>query len=214
MKKQSLWVLSLVIVTLVILLTGCSNNNNTQNAIDSTSQNVVKDNENSTIANELSDNGNEVFSYPIKDSYSSREEIEAEKDAITKSYLSFKVGKDTDTCTKAKETYNEYMKTMQTWLDKYPPESQEIMAEKERLLNQFVFFEEEALYVAENNLEKNSPDEAAKELDRAEKNYQKAVDVQKQYKDGEITIDEALEILDIPPSKMLQNYYEQNTEQK
>ena len=86
----------------------------------------------------------------------------------------------------------------------------EIIAEKERLLNQYVFFKEEDLYIAENNLEKNSPEEAAKELDRAKENYKKAVDVQKQYEAKEITIDDALEKLNIPPSKMLQKYYEQN----
>lgn len=221
MKRQSLIIAFIGVVTLIVLLTGCSNSKNAENTVSTTNQNAVKDIYNSTTANsiyvkqttnELSNNNYEVFSYPIKDFYESREEVEKEIDAIQESYLTFKVGKDSNTCTKAKEIYAGYMKTMQTWLDMYPPESQEIIAEKERLLNQYVFFKEEALYIAENNLEKNSPEEAAKELDRAKENYKKAVDVQKQYEAKEITIDDALEKLNIPPSKMLQEYYEQNAE--
>ena len=206
MKKQSLIVIFIGVVTLGVLLTGCSNNNKAENTVITTIADSIHVNQ---TTNELSKNKSEIFSYPIKDFYSSREEIEAEKDAIIKSYYQFEVGKDSQTKEKAKETYRNYMKIMSEWLDRYPPEEDEIIAEKERLLNQYVFFKEEALYIAENNLEKNSPEEAAKELDRAKENYKKAVDVQKQYEAKEITIDEALEKLNIPPSKMLQKYYEQ-----
>ncbi len=171
MKKQSLIVIFIEVVTLGFLLTGCSNNNKAENTFSTTIAYSIHVKQ---TTNELSNNKSKIFSYPIKDFYSSREEVEKEIDAIQESYLTFKVGKDSNTCTKAKETYTEYMKTMQTWLDMYPPESQEIMAEKERLLTQYVFFKEEALYIAENNLEKNSPEEAAKELDRAKENYKKA----------------------------------------
>lgn len=195
MKKQSLIVIFIGVVALGVLLTGCSNNNKVENTVSTTT--------------ELSNNKSGIFSYPIKDFYSSREEVEAEKDAITKSYYQFEVGKDSQTKEKAKETYRDYMKIMGEWLDKYPPEEDEIMAEKERLLEHHIFFREESLYIAENNLEGSPPEEAAKKLDRAKENYEKAVDVQKQYKSKEITIDEALEKLNIPPSKMLQKYYEQ-----
>ena len=207
MKKQSLIVIFIEVATLGVLLTGCSNNNKAENTVSTTIAYNIHVNQ---TTNELSNNKSKIFSYPIKDFYSSREEIEAEKDAITKSYYQFEVGKDSQTKEKAKETYRSYMKIMGEWLDKYPPEEDEIIAEKERLLNQYVFFKEEDLYIAENNLEKNSPEEAAKELDRAKENYKKAVDVQKQYEAKEITIDDALEKLNIPPSKMLQKYYEQN----
>lgn len=206
MKKQSLIVIFIGVVTLGVLLTGCSNNNKAENTVSTTIADSIHVNQ---TTNEISNNKSAIFSYPIKDFYSSREEVEAEKDAITKSYYQFEVGKDSRTKEKAKETYRSYMKIMGEWLDKYPPEEDEIIAEKERLLNQYVFFKEEALYIAENNLEKNSPEEAAKELDRAKENYKKAVDVQKQYEAKEITIDDALEKLNIPPSKMLQKYYEQ-----
>lgn len=195
MKKQSLIVIFIGVVALGVLLTGCSNNNKVENTVSTTT--------------ELSNNKSGIFSYPIKDFYASREEVEAEKDAITKSYYQFEVGKDSRTKEKAKETYRDYMKIMGEWLDKYPPEEDEIMAEKERLLEHHIFFREESLYIAENNLEGSPPEEAAKKLDRAKENYKKAVDVQKQYEAKEITIDEALEKLNIPPSKMLQKYYEQ-----
>ena len=110
MKRRSLIVAFIGVVTLVVLLTGCSNNKNTENTVSTTNQNAVKDIYNSTTAdsfhikqttNEFSNNNYEAFSYPIKDFYKSREEVEKEIDAIQESYLTFKVGKDSNTCTKA-----------------------------------------------------------------------------------------------------------------
>lgn len=214
MRKRDFITMFLVGI-LILLLTGCSNNSTTETSQTTNKFDEENNNSSMTISSTLKlttfvDNNTEPFSYPIKDFYSSRKEIEAEKDAITKSYYQFEVGKDSQTREKAKETYRNYMKIMSGWLDRYPPEEDEILAEKERLLKQKVFFEKDDLYIAENNLANNSPEKAEEILKKARENYENAVEVQKLYDAGEITIDEALEKLNIPPSKMLQEYYEQH----
>ena len=154
-------------------------------------------------------NESSIFVYELKEHYSSREEVEKEIELIQECYLMFKVGKDSDTCNKAKETYNDYMKTMEKWLEKFPPESAEILAEKERLLEHYVYFCKESVHNAEKNVKGLPQEELTEELQRAKDNYSKAKDVQNRYKNNEISIDEAIEKLGIPQSKKLQKYYEQ-----
>lgn len=215
MRKQ-VFTIILLVGTLFQILTGCSTDSNTGTS-QTTDKIVEEHNDNSSMAipstpeqTTYADDNLDTFSYPIKSFYSSREEVKAEKEAITKSYYQFEVGKDFQTKEKAKETYRNYMKIMSEWLDRYPPEEDEILAEKERLLKQKVLFEKDDLYIAENNLADNPPEKAEELLKKARENYEKAVKVQKLYDAGEITIDDALEKLNIPPSKMLQDYYEQN----
>ncbi len=219
MNKRNFTVTAIILVcTLILLLSACSNNSDTE--ITQTTNKTVEENNNNSDAEASlasaqatsADNNVEVFSYPIKDFYSSREEIEAEKEALSTSYYKFEVGKDLQTREKAEEAYKNYMKILGEWLDKYPPDEKDILAEKERLLKQNLIFEKDDLYVAENNLANNPPEKAEEILKKAKEDYEKAVEVQERYDAGEITIDEALEQLSIQPSKMLEEYYSQTNQ--
>lgn len=203
-------IIAFCIISTLFLLCSCTKKpkNDIEDATIISTLNTTETNENVKPSDVITNNYTNTFFYEIKNTYSSRAEVEAEMEALQKEYLKFEVGKDSDARIKATETYTQYMKILGEWLDKYPPEDAEILAEKERLLNQYVFFQKEDLYIAENNLERNPPDEAAENLARAKENYNKAVKVQKQYDAGEITIDMALEILNVPPSKMLNEYNE------
>lgn len=216
MNKRNFTVTVIILVcTLILLLSACSNNSDTE-ITQTTNKTVEENNTNSDAESSFAsaqttsiDNNSAVFSYPIKDFYSSREEIEAEKEALSTSYYKFEVGKDLHTRENAEEAYKNYMKILGEWLDKYPPSEKDILAEKERLLKQNLIFEKDDLYVAENNLANNPPEKAEEILKKAKEDYENAKLTLEQYNNGEITIDDALEKANIANSKLLEKYYEQ-----
>lgn len=216
MNKRNFTVTVIILVcTLILLLSACSNNSDTE--ITQTTNKTVEENNTNSDAESSSasaqatsiDNNSAVFSYPIKDFYSSREEIEAEKEALSTSYYKFEVGKDLHTRENAEEAYKNYMKILGEWLDKYPPSEKDILSEKERMLNQNLTFAKDDLSYAKRSYEKNPTPENKEKVERFEKNYENAKFTLEQYNNGEITIDDALEKENIATSKLLEQYYEQ-----
>ncbi len=148
-------------------------------------------------------NGTETFSYEIKEKYSSRAEIEAESERLESVYLQYIVEKNEELNEQANEIYNKRNKELYYLLKKIPCSDEDILKEKERMIEQDVFFEKDFVIYAEKMV-----------LDKEEqkKIYEAAKAVEDSYKKGEITIDEALFKLNITMSTNLKTLYRSQVE--
>ncbi len=137
------------------------------------------------------------FTYVLKETYKSRNEIKQELDSLERAYYNFIVNKDTETKNAAEKKYIECEKILFEWLNRFSPDDEEILKEKEHLLDQKVFFDKEDLFMVEKTFDKYPPDTAKEKLEYAKKEYEHSCSVSEAYKNGEITIDEALEKIGI-----------------
>ncbi len=151
----------------------------------------------------------EKFSYTLKSEYKSREEVLTEKENLKVYYLDYCVNKTAEEIDFADTSYKNLLKTLNDWLYIFPPSDSEILTEKERMLEQAIFFKEEDLMFAKNSYKNNPTSEKYEKIKRLKEIYNNAEKVLKEYKKGKITIDEALEKLEVQNSRTLENYYKQ-----
>ena len=207
MKKHSKTIIfsSILIVILTTFIITIS-----KNAAKSTD--IIDSSPNNTLSIISSDNTTlvEEFNFTIQETYSSREEILKEKDALENAYYDYLVGRRTDDTVAEHEKYMQLSNELHSMLYVYPPSENEILSEKERMLNEKVFFHEDDYENYKKGIDdKDLTDEEKQTRENLYKNYLKASEVKNNYNSGELTIDEALDLLKIEPSRLLLSYYEQ-----
>ena len=176
------------------------------------SPDIIDSSPNNTLSIISSDNTTlvEEFNFTIQETYSSREEILKEKDALENAYYDYLVGRRTDDTVAEHEKYMQLSNELHSMLYVYPPSENEILSEKERMLNEKVFFHEDDYENYKKGIDdKDLTDEEKQTRENLYKNYLKASEVKNNYNSGELTIDEALDLLKIEPSRLLLSYYEQ-----
>lgn len=136
--------------------------------------------------------GLEKFEFNLKENYSSREEVLAEDKRLTDAYYAYEVGKSADEYKDAFEEYKSLQKVLGIELLKFLPSDEEILAQKEKRLNQRVWGYEEDIFYYEKNENKDE-----QVLNNIKTLYNQAVSVRDDYNSGKITIDKALEELGI-----------------
>ncbi len=136
--------------------------------------------------------GLEKFEFNLKENYSSREEVLAEDKRLTDAYYAYEVGKSADEYKDDFEEYKSLQKVLGIELLKFPPSDEEILAQKEKRLNQRVWGYEEDIFYYEKNENKDE-----QVLNNIKTLYNQAVSVRDDYNSGKITIDKALEELGI-----------------
>lgn len=196
-----------ILITLVIICTVIgikkdkSNLTNAENHIENTTTTITTTESMTLISN---------FEFSLAETYSSREEILKEQDALEDYYYEYLVGRKTKDTMDVREEYFKIDAELHSMLYVYPPTEEEILAEKERMLKS------EILYHADNyqNYKKGIKDEdlTFKEKNEKQKLYEEYLEaskIQSNYETGEITIDEALEILNLEPTRLLLSYYDQ-----
>lgn len=207
LKKHSKTIIfsSILIVILTTFIITIS-----KNAAKSTD--IIDSSPNNTLSIISSDNTTlvEEFNFTIQETYSSREEILKEKDALENAYYDYLVGRRTDDTVAEHEKYMQLSNELHSMLYVYPPSENEILSEKERMLNEKVFFHEDDYENYKKGIDdKDLTDEEKQTRENLYKNYLKASEVKNNYNSGELTIDEALDLLKIEPSRLLLSYYEQ-----
>ena len=184
--------IGLVFLCFSVLLTACGDRSNSE-WLNSPSN---PDN----TASDLSFKENtEVFSFELKQSFSSRKEVLEEEERLEKAYTAYiNDCYDDELVVKSKEVLFELVDKLDKELEKFPPSEAEILKEKEDKLNYEVYYYDfslKDLYA----LWQADPDNQEKKqyyLDEKER-LAFAQKVQQQYLNGEITIDEALEKLNV-----------------
>lgn len=133
------------------------------------------------------------FTYTLKDSYSSRLEIIREKDNLDKSFNEYSNGKSDEAVRKEREVVRSLQNKLTQELEKYPKGENEILLEKENALRSEIHLLGFDFY-GDPNFEINQENErAVKKMVE----FKKGLEIQKQYENGTITIDEALNTLGI-----------------
>lgn len=194
----------LIVILTTFIITISKNTAKSTDIIDSSPNNTLSiiSSDNTTLVEE--------FNFTIQETYSSREEILKEKDALENAYYDYLVGRRTDDTVAEHEKYMQLSNELHSMLYVYPPSENEILSEKERMLNEKVFFHEDDYENYKKGIDdKDLTDEEKQTRENLYKNYLKASEVKNNYNSGELTIDEALELLKIEPSRLLLSYYEQ-----
>ena len=151
----------------------------------------------------------EKFSYTLKSEYKSRDEVLSEIESLKVYYLDYCVNKTAEEIDFADASYKSLSKTLNDWLYIFPPSDLEILTEKERMLEQSVFFKKENLTFDKNSFRKNPTSENYDKIKSSKDAYDNAAKVLKEYEKEKITIDETLEKLGVQNSRTLENYYKQ-----
>lgn len=194
----------LIVILTTFIITISKNTAKSTDIIDSTPNNTLSiiSSDNTTLVEE--------FNFTIQEIYSSREEILKEKDALEDAYYDYLVGRRTVDTVAEHEKYMQLSNELHSMLYVYPPSENEILSEKERMLNEKVFFHEDDYENYKKGIDdKDLTDEEKQTRENLHKNYLKASEVKNNYNSGELTIDEALDLLKIEPSRLLLSYYEQ-----
>lgn len=161
------------------------------------------------------DNKNNVivendFDFQIKGTYNSRKAVLNEIDKLRDAYYNFEAGKSYEEVESAKKLYNQYLAELNALLFVYPPSEQEILEEKEKMLNSRVELCKQDYFYYKNGIDDSKLNESEKkQKQKYFDEYQFVSSIQNEYIAGKITIDEALETLEIKPSSTLKIYYDQ-----
>lgn len=194
----------LIVILTTFIITISKNTAKSTDIIDSTPNNTLSiiSSDNTTLVEE--------FNFTIQEIYSSREEILKEKDALEDAYYDYLVGRRTVDTVAEHEKYMQLSNELHSMLYVYPPSENEILSEKERMLNEKVFFHEDDYENYKKGIDdKDLTDEEKQTRENLYKNYLKALEVKNNYTTSKLTIDEALDILEIEPSRLLLSYYNQ-----
>lgn len=142
-----------------------------------------------------SDTITEKFSYEVKESYTSRDEVLQEIENMLDSADRYRDGKDDSVRSDASDAVKELYRVLYEKLSQFPKSEAETLYEKEYKLDQEVYFAGLFLSDASFNL-KAQPDNAEYQQKNQEckERYDFVENTQKRYVAGEITIDEALNL--------------------
>ena len=207
MKKHSKTIIFssiLIVILTTFIITISKNTAKSTDIIDSSPNNTLSiiSSDNTTLVEE--------FNFTIQETYSSREEILKEKDALENAYYDYLVGRRTDDTVAEHEKYMQLSNELHSMLYVYPPSENEILSEKERMLNEKVFFNEDDYKNYKKGIDdKDLTDKERQTRKNLYENYLKALEVKNNYTTSKLTIDEALDILEIEPSRLLLSYYNQ-----
>lgn len=207
MKKHSKTIIFssiLIVILTTFIITISKNTAKSTDIIDSSPNNTLSiiSSDNTTLVEE--------FNFTIQETYSSREEILKEKDALENAYYDYLVGRRTDDTVAEHEKYMQLSNELHSMLYVYPPSENEILSEKERMLNEKVFFNEDDYKNYKKGIDdKDLTDKERQTRKNLYENYLKALEVKNNYTTSKLTIDEALDLLKIEPSRLLLSYYEQ-----
>lgn len=191
--KLNTIIISLFVVLLSLSLTACSGNeeDNFERINSPTDPDYS-----GTLQNEVE--RTDVFSFELKESFSSRKEVLREKERLSEAYSTYKNDcYDEKLLTKAFETLSELQDKLDKELEKFPPDEAEILEEKEMKLDYEVNYLELSLSTL-YAVWQDDPDNQEKKqyyLDEKE-NLAFAQKIKQQYSDGKISIDQALEALE------------------
>ena len=194
----------LIVILTTFIITISKNTAKSTDIIDSSPNNTLSiiSSDNTTLVEE--------FNFTIQETYSSREEILKEKDALENAYYDYLVGRRTDDTVAEHEKYMQLSNELHSMLYVYPPSENEILSEKERMLNEKVFFNEDDYKNYKKGIDdKDLTDKERQTRKNLYENYLKALEVKNNYTTSKLTIDEALDILEIEPSRLLLSYYNQ-----
>lgn len=194
----------LIVILTTFIITISKNTAKSTDIIDSSPNNTLSiiSSDNTTLVEE--------FNFTIQETYSSREEILKEKDALENAYYDYLVGRRTDDTVAEHEKYMQLSNELHSMLYVYPPSENEILSEKERMLNEKVFFHEDDYENYKKGIDdKDLTDKERQTRKNLYENYLKALEVKNNYTTSKLTIDEALDILEIEPSRLLLSYYNQ-----
>lgn len=190
--KTRFIIVALAILCFSVLFAACRDENNSEwknslsNSQVNSSTSIPKENK-------------EVFSFDLKESFSSREEIFEEEERLRKAFTEYiNDCYDDELRAKSKELLFELGDKLDKELEKFPPSEAEILNKKEEKLDYEVNYLELSLSTL-YAVWQDDPDNQEKKqyyLDEKE-NLAFAKKIQQQYLNGEITIDEALEKLEI-----------------
>lgn len=207
MKKHSKTIIFssiLIVILTTFIITISKNTAKSTDIIDSSPNNTLSiiSSDNTTLVEE--------FNFTIQETYSSREEILKEKDALENAYYDYLVGRRSDDTVAEHEKYMQLSNELHSMLYVYPPSENEILSEKERMLNEKVFFNEDDYKNYKKGIDdKDLTDKERQTRKNLYENYLKALEVKNNYTTSKLTIDEALDILEIEPSRLLLSYYNQ-----
>lgn len=140
-----------------------------------------------------------MFSFDLKESFSSREEIFEEEERLKKAFIAYSNDcYDEQLRVKSKEMLFELGNKLDKELEKFPPSEAEILKEKEDKLSYEVYYYDFSLkdLYAVWQADPDNQEKKQYYLDEKE-NLAFAKKVQQQYLNGEITIDEALKKLNV-----------------
>ena len=150
-----------------------------------------------------------VFQYQLKENYSSREEILIEKEKLENAYYEYGNNVSREDFEKAGVIYDQLDSQLFTLLYSYPPTENEILSEKEYMLNMHVSMCAEDIYFLKIRYTSKPTEELLSRINDCEEKYNYALEIQEMYKNNKITIDEALNKLSIENSNTLEIYYSQ-----
>lgn len=150
------------------------------------------------------------FEFSLAETYTSREEILKEREALEIFYYDYQVGRRREEYSDEYEKYVNLDNELYSMLYIYPPSEQEILDEKERMLNEKVAACMESLSFSKKYADShNLTNEEKERIEELYKEYIEASEIKDNYDSGKITIDTALEILEVEPTRLLLSYYEQ-----
>ncbi|HZK22229.1 MAG TPA: hypothetical protein VFC76_08155 [Oscillospiraceae bacterium] len=138
------------------------------------------------------------FEYELKSSYNSREEVLREIDDLNTCYKYFCDKKESSVVSKAKETRDGLMNILEEKIKAYPPSDEEILKSKTYVMEQRIDGLAMLVYTAEFDLNNRPDNEEYRQIYQTRKaEYDEAKGIEDKYKNGEITVDQALERLGI-----------------
>ena len=205
MKKTiivSLILALFVVIAILVLPTKDSNrpiNNTTTKAVESsssttkastTSSSSTRAGTNSTAT--TTPNTTQSFTYKLKNNYSSRDEILAEKNALETAYLLYCAARDSVAADETMIVFRGYIDILDKELEKYPASAAEVERQKAHELDQLVEIARLNLQSAQQERQA-FPNDAQYQVkfDRRKQSYDDALAIQKEYQEGLISIQKA-----------------------
>ena len=185
-----------------IVLISCSKNDTTTKLENGNTQSTSFSTNTSTVEEPFE-------TFQLKKHYTSREDVLKEIENLNSIYYNFTTENKTDADLKERaEKYAKLTETLNNLLYTYPPSEEDILNEKERMLDEQIGFRYEDYFYYKNGIDEQNLSESEKIFKQELYNkYLTDLNVQNDYKSGKITIDEALDTLKIEPSSTLENYY-------
>lgn len=171
---------------------------NTDNNVGATG-NAVSDALQNTEKYQMYSNSSATkFEYELKSSYNSREEVLREIDDLNTCYKYFCDKKESSVVSKAKEARDGLMNILEEKIKAYPPSDEEILKSKTYVMEQRIDGLAMLVYTAEFDLNNRPDNEEYRQIYQTRKaEYEEAKGIEDKYKNGEITVDQALEQLGV-----------------
>lgn len=139
-----------------------------------------------------------AFIYKTKESYNTREEVFQEKADLLASYKVYIDGKPQAMQQEALRVCQSIEAVLDDFLQEIPPSEDEIMQDKISQLNSEINFRKHFAHVSSEILSANPTNETfIADAQKFQRELEQAQDIEKQYLDGKITIDRALELLGV-----------------